>query len=97
MAVVELHTFRLADADGERSFVDADARAQTEFAYQQPGLLRRTTARRGEGEWLVVTLWASHHHAEAADAAARHHPAAQALQALIDGASASVRRYATLD
>jgi heme-degrading monooxygenase HmoA len=97
MAVVELHTFRLLDADGERRFLEADARAQTAFAYRQPGLLRRTTARSSDGEWLVVTLWASQHDAESADAAARADDAAQALHATIDSAGATVRRYHTLD
>ena len=97
MAVVELHTFRLAEAQGERRVLDADARVQTAFAYQQPGLLRRTTARAADGEWLVVTLWASLHAAELADAAARGDDAAQALHAAIDSASATVRRYDTLD
>ena len=97
MAVVELHTFRLVDADGERRFLEADARAQTAFAYQQAGLLRRTTARATDGEWLVVTLWASQHDAETADAAADGNDAVQALHATIDSTSATVRRYHTLD
>ena len=97
MAVVELHTFRLVDADGERRFLEADARAQSAFAYQQPGLLRRTTARAADGEWLVVTLWASQHDAESAAAAARDNDAAQELHATIDSASATVRLYHTLD
>jgi hypothetical protein len=97
MAVIELHTFRLADGTDEGGFLEADARAQTEFAYQQPGLVRRTTARTDEGEWLVVTLWAAPEHAEAAQMAAQRDPAARALADLIDGAGASVRRYRTLD
>ena len=36
-----------------------DRRLQTEVAYQQPGLLRRTTARGEDGSWLVIQLWRS--------------------------------------
>ncbi len=59
MAVVEVVTFRLAADVEQGEFLVADKRAQTEFLYMQPGLLRRTTARAMDGEWLVVTLWAT--------------------------------------
>jgi hypothetical protein len=65
--VIELTTFRLRDGVDEAAFVAADAAAQTGFFYQQPGLVRRTTAR-GADDWLVVTWWGS---AEDADAATR--------------------------
>jgi hypothetical protein len=97
MAVIELHTFRLADAGSEDAFLDADARAQTEFAYRQGGLVRRTTARAGDAEWLTVTLWASDHDADAAASAAHGDAAASAWHALIDATSADLRRYRTLD
>ena len=97
MAVIELHTFRLVEGADEGRFLDADARTQTEFAYQQPGLVRRTTARADGSEWIVVTLWAAPEHAEAAQEAARRDPAATALEGLIDAASTSFRRYRTLD
>ena len=97
MAVIELHTFRLADTRREAEFLDVDGRAQTEFAYQQAGIVRRTTARGGDGEWLTVTLWASEETADAAAAAAHRDPAAGAWLALIDASSAQLRRYRTLD
>jgi heme-degrading monooxygenase HmoA len=97
MAVIELRTFRLSDDGSEGAFLEADARAQTEFAYQQPGLVRRTTAQSGDGEWLVVTVWSSQDDAERAETRAPHHPAVQALRALVDADGASVRRYQTLD
>ena len=43
--------------DDDAAFAEADARYQQEVAYQQPGLLRRTTARADDGEWIVITIW----------------------------------------
>jgi hypothetical protein len=63
--MIEILTFRLAPDVGEEAFLAADKRVQVEFAYQQPGLQRRTTARAADGEWTVVDLWRS---AEEADA-----------------------------
>ena len=44
MPVIETMTFRLAPGADEQAFLDADRRVQTDFAYRQPGLMRRTTA-----------------------------------------------------
>jgi hypothetical protein len=63
---------------------------QTELVPNLAGFVRRTTARGENGEWLVVTLWSS---AAEADAA----PAATDFMALVDPASVSLQRYATLD
>jgi hypothetical protein len=98
MAVIEIQTLRLTDTAGPDQFVQADQRLQVEFAYQQPGLLRRTTARAGSGrEWLVVTIWVSAQAADAADSAARDHRAVDVLAALVDPTSVVTRRYETLD
>lgn len=100
MAVIETMTFRLVDGADEAAFLAVDKRLQTEFAYQQPGLLRRTTARGvGDraGEWVVIDLWAR---AEDADACAEgwdHDPLAQELMSHVDPATLEVRRYTDLD
>ena len=97
MAVLEICTFTLAasaDADAMRA---ADARMQTDFAYQQPGLFRRTTARDGDGRWCVVTLWVSYDDAAAADSASRTDAVAQAFWSLVDAESVSVQRYNLLE
>ena len=70
MAVIEICTFTATDDDALRA---ADARMQTDFAYQQPGMLRRTTARGDGGEWCVVTLWESAAAAANAETAALSH------------------------
>jgi len=55
--LIEHQTFRLRAGVDEDAFVAIDARVQTEVVYQQPGLVRRTTARGADGDWLVETWW----------------------------------------
>jgi hypothetical protein len=95
MAVVDVTTFRLTG--DEQSFRAADARMQTEFTYLQPGCLRRTTARSDNGEWVVITLWATAGDADAATAAARTDQIAAAFQACVDDESVRNRRYTLLE
>lgn len=44
MAILEITTFRLLHGVATEAFSGVDAMVQTDFAYQQPGLVRRTTA-----------------------------------------------------
>jgi hypothetical protein len=95
--VIETMIFRLAGTTGEAAFLEADRRVQTEFAYRQPGLLRRTTARADDGEWIVIDVW---HSVADADACAERwddDPVAAAFMALLDRASVRTKRYQTLD
>jgi hypothetical protein len=64
VSVVEVTTFQLAAGTDVESFLRSDRRVQTELVPNQPGFLRRTTARRG-ADWLVVVLWASQSDASA--------------------------------
>jgi hypothetical protein len=96
MAVIETMTFRLVEGTDREAFLAVDKRLQSDFAYQQPGLVRRTTARgRGDqdGEWLVVDLWRSRADADAAAAAWDDDPTAQEFMALVDRDSVDIRRY----
>jgi hypothetical protein len=95
--VIEIMTFRLRGAVDEAEFLAADRRVQTEFAYHQPGLLRRTTARGDDGEWVVIDLWRSEAEADACDQRWDQDPAAAAFMALVDRASVTTRRYRELD
>ena len=97
MSLIETTTFRLDPGSDESALLDADQRAQTEFFYRQPGLVRRTTARGGDGEWLVVALWASEAEADAAQARSAADGAMSAFTALLDGSSVRTRRYRALD
>jgi len=100
VALIQTMTFRLvADVD-DATFKAADARVQSDFAYQQPGLVRRTTASgTGDrlGEWITIDLWRSAEDADAAGQRWGDDPAAKVLTALIDAGSVDVRRYTDLD
>jgi hypothetical protein len=94
---IEIMTFRLRAESSEADFLAADRRVQVEFAYHQPGMVRRTTARNPDGTWVVIDLWAS-----ATDAANyvdgwNRDPAPRAFTALIDEATVETRSYETLD
>ena len=100
VAVIETMTFRLVDGADEGAFLAIDKRLQTEFAYQQPGLLRRTTARGvGDraGEWVVIDLWARSEDADACADRWDDDPLAQELMSYIDRSTIEVRRYTDLD
>lgn len=100
MAVLETMTFRLLEGVDESDFLAADARLQTDFAYQQPGLARRTTARGvggQSGEWVVVDLWRSAEDADACAARWETDDVAQAFMALVDRSTVEVRRYELLE
>jgi len=95
--VIEILRFRLAPGSDEAEFVAADRRLQQEFAYQQPGLLRRTTARGADGGWVVIDLWRS---VADADACARRRdgdPMVGAFMALVDASSVISERFQPLD
>ena len=97
MAVIETMTFALrADAD-ERAFLAADRRVQVEFAYQQPGLVRRTTAHDSAGGWVVIDLWRSADDADAMGECWDTAPAPVAFMAFVAAGTVHVHRYETLD
>lgn len=95
--MIEVMRFRLRPGVDEGAFREADARLQSEFAYQQAGLLRRTTARSADGEWMVVDLWRSPADADACAARWDDDSSVQAFMALVDPASVESVRYLELD
>jgi hypothetical protein len=95
--VVEVTTFRLADGVSTDVFEDADKRFQCEFAYAQPGLVRRTVARTDDGDWLVVTLWRSPADADAALRRSGEDEAARRYLVLLESSSVRTTRYRELD
>jgi hypothetical protein len=90
-------TFRLKDGIDEDAFLAANERLQTEFVYQQPGFVRRTTARGKDGEWLVIGVWSSQAEAATAGEAAKGTPISHAANAMVDPSSLIVKRFETLD
>jgi heme-degrading monooxygenase HmoA len=96
MSVVEITTFRLAGDRSAASFLALDKRVQSELVPNQPGFLRRTTARR-EGEWVVVTLWATDAAATAFAARCGDDPVWTAFEGSHEPGSRTVQRFDTLD
>lgn len=94
--VIEILAFRLAPGTDEDAFVAADSRVQTEFAYRQPGLLRRTTARADDGGWVVIDLWRSWADAEACEAVWGNDDVTAGFMTLVDPDTVTARRYRTL-
>lgn len=95
MAVIEVCTFAVIAGDDQVRAVDA--RLQTDFAYRQPGLFRRTTARGADGRWCVITLWRDEGDAERAAANAKSDPVAAAFWSLVDAESIHVQRFTLLE
>ncbi len=95
--MIEILTFRLRPGADESQFLDADRQVQTEFAYQQPGLIRRTTAHGAGGEWVVIDLWRSDVDADASDQRWAGDPIAQHFMSFVDPASVRTSRSAPLD
>ncbi len=89
--------FRLVQGADDQAFRAADRRVQTEFAYRQPGLQRRTVARAEDGEWIVIDLWRSEQDAERSTQAWEDDAATLAFMSFVDTGSVSVSRYDTLE
>lgn len=96
MSIVEVTTFRLAEGVTDESFLALDRRLQTELVPNQPGFLRRTTARHGDN-WLVVTLWSTEDAAGAFQRAVEAHPLQIEFERALEAGSFHLDRYATLD
>ena len=96
MSIVEITTFRLADGVTDESFLALDRRLQTELVPNQPGFLRRTTARHGD-EWLVVTLWATEDAAGAFQRSVDANPLQVEFEHALEAGTLRLTRYATLD
>jgi heme-degrading monooxygenase HmoA len=96
VSVVEVTSFSLAAGSNEETFLQLDRRVQTDVVPNQPGFMRRTTARSGEN-WVVVTLWASLEHAAAFDEMAGTYAAQVEFDVHIEVGSVRTERYQTLD
>ena len=88
--------FRLSPQAAVDEFLQVDRRLQTEFAYLQPGLLRRTTVRNEQGDWLVIDLWRTAAEADACAERWDEDRVAQAFMSLVDRSSVSVQRFTSL-
>ena len=95
--MIEILRFRLADGADEAAFLEADKLVQAEFAYQQPGLVRRTSARGEDGGWAVIDLWHSAAQAEACNAKWGRDDVTAAFMRFVAEDSVTVERYTELD
>jgi hypothetical protein len=93
--VIETTTFRLADGVAEEAFLEADEEVRTGFLYHQTGMIRATTARADDGDWIVVVLWAAYEDADAAAEIERTDATVDRLTHMIAGAER--KRYSTFD
>jgi hypothetical protein len=96
VSIVEVTTFRLRAGVSDDAFLALDKRLQTELVPNQPGFVRRTTARRA-GAWVVVTLWGSEAHAANFDSATSGDELWGAFRDLVEPDSLQSTRYDTLD
>jgi heme-degrading monooxygenase HmoA len=96
VSIVEISTFRLAEGMADESFLALDRRVQAELVPNQPGFMRRTTARHGD-DWLVVTLWSTDQAASAYQRAVESHPLQVLFEHAMEAGTFHLARYATLD
>lgn len=90
--MIEIMRFRLAPGVDENEFVRIDKELQESFAYQQPGLLRRTTAK-GDGTWIVIDLWRSEEDADACGAKWDEADLPRRFMSMVDPDSVATERY----
>lgn len=91
--MIELLVFSLVEGADEAAFLAADRRVQTEFAYHQPGLLRRTTARGKNDSWAVIDIWASEEAADECNGRWETDGRAQEFMAFVDPATVRTARF----
>ena len=89
--------FSLVEGADETAFLACDKRVQTDYAYQQPGLLRRTTARGERGSWAVIDVWASADAADVCDSRWATDPLGQEFMSFVDPATMRTARFFELD
>lgn len=95
--VIEITRFRLGSDVREADFLQADRAVQEDFAYHQPGLMRRTTARDGDGNWIVIDVWRSESDADECATRWEDDPTVQRFMTCVDGATTTNERYTQLD
>ena len=93
MALIEIMTFRLLPGTNDELFIAADALVQSDFAYQQLGIVRRTIARADDETWLIHTIWASDDAANAAAEAFAASDLGSDFLALIDEATIDISTF----
>jgi hypothetical protein len=94
--IYEIAEFELNNGVSVEEFLEIDARFQEEFAYQIPGLLRRTTARGETGTWIVINLWDNADSANGARNVTAGRDALEKMHQVINFDTHKVARYTML-
>ena len=95
--MIEITRFALAEGADETAFLAADKELQEEFAYRQPGLLRRTTAKGDDGRYVVIDLWRSADDADACALRWDDDPVVHGFLRHVDATSIDTERYVERD
>jgi hypothetical protein len=96
VGVIEVIQFRLNDVTSVDDFVAINENYQTDFAYRQEGLRRRTVATNLDGGWLSLTIWSSKSDVHRANEEAESSTVAQAFEACIEPSSKTVEYFKEL-
>jgi hypothetical protein len=95
-SVIEVTKFRLNDAKSVDEFLLINAKYQTDFAYRQVGLRRRTVATGLDGERLSLTFWGSKSDVQRANEQAERSTVAQEFEACVEPSSKRVEYFKEL-
>ncbi len=95
--MIEILRFGLRPGADQAAFLAADRALQTDFAYHQPGLLRRTTARAADGSWVVIDLWRSEREADACERRWPDDPVTARFMSFLDHSTVRTERFSELD
>jgi hypothetical protein len=95
--MIEIMTFRLGPGVEESEFLAADRALQEDFAYQQPGMLRRTLANGDSGSWIVIDLWHTRADREACAQRWEEDLVARRFMSFIEPGSITYALYEQLD
>ena len=95
--MILITTFRLRPDTDVDAFLALDTRVQTELAYHEAGLVRRTTARSTGGTWLVIEIWRSEEDAAASASDRADSPLHGEYRSMIDGQTLESDRFTTFD
>lgn len=91
--VIEITTFLVRSGVDDARIIETDYRMQTEVAYQQVGLVRRTTARSSAGQWVVISVWRTEADADVGAERRSEDPVVIEFDSLIDPTSVVTTRY----
>ncbi|AWB56908.1 hypothetical protein [Colwellia sp. Arc7-D] len=91
--VIEIATFTLNKGVSNQEFSTIDKAVETEHVMKQPGFISRETAKKENGEWLVIVHWNSLKAADASMNSFMQVKAASEFMSKIDTSTMAMNRY----